>query len=54
MLSMRGSDEDDAAVVDEDERRSPVASKPRAVVQIVACERKVVGEGFAVWRSIGR
>jgi hypothetical protein len=24
------------------------------VVQIVACERKVVGEGFAVWRSIGR
>lgn len=31
-----------------------VMSTPRAVARTLACERKQVGQGFAVWRSIGR
>lgn len=40
-----GSEGDDGDVV---------MIKPRAVVQTLTCERKPFGEGFALWRSIGR
>jgi quercetin 2,3-dioxygenase len=39
-----------AATIQDDD----VASKPLAIVRTLACERKQVGEGFALWRSIGR
>lgn len=54
MSAKRDEDDDDAAVVGEEEHRSPGSSKPRAVVQRFMCERKVLGDGFAVRRSIGR
>ncbi|CAM0952462.1 unnamed protein product [Alopecurus aequalis] len=50
----RDEDEAAAAVGEEEHRSSPVTTKPRAVVQKFLCERKAVGEGFALRRSIGR
>lgn len=51
---MRGSDSDeDAAAETDDEEEHPVR-RPRAVVQKFMCERKAVGDGFALRRSIGR
>jgi hypothetical protein len=54
MIGAKRDEDDDAAVVGEEERRSPVNNKPRAVVQKFTCERKVIGDGFALRRSIGR
>ncbi|XP_062192956.1 pirin-like protein [Phragmites australis] len=42
----RGSTE---RAVDDDD-----VGEPRAVVRTLTCERKPLGEGFALWRSIGR
>jgi hypothetical protein len=52
-LSHHGPADDDelttGCIQDDD-----VVSKPRAIVRTLSCERKQVGEGFALWRSIGR
>nr|BAJ88636.1 predicted protein [Hordeum vulgare subsp. vulgare]BAJ91650.1 predicted protein [Hordeum vulgare subsp. vulgare]BAJ91884.1 predicted protein [Hordeum vulgare subsp. vulgare] len=48
------SDQDAAAAAEiDDEEKHPVR-RSRAVVQKFMCERKVVGDGFALRRSIGR
>uniref|UniRef100_A0A452ZVV9 Pirin N-terminal domain-containing protein n=1 Tax=Aegilops tauschii subsp. strangulata TaxID=200361 RepID=A0A452ZVV9_AEGTS len=47
------SDEDAAAAEIDDEEEHSVR-RPRAVVQKFMCERKAVGDGFALRRSIGR
>ena len=52
---MRGSDSDeDAAAAEIDDEEEHSVRRPRAVVQKFMCERKAVGDGFVLRRSIGR
>ncbi|GJN03320.1 hypothetical protein PR202_ga20750 [Eleusine coracana subsp. coracana] len=44
----------EAIAVQTERHHDDVMSKPREVVRTLKCQRKQVGEGLAVWRSIGR
>ncbi|XP_062196267.1 uncharacterized protein LOC133899304 isoform X2 [Phragmites australis] len=46
--------EDECAAGGDDVGRFRLSSETRAVVRTLTCERKPLGEGFALWRSIGR
>ncbi|CAD6244875.1 unnamed protein product [Miscanthus lutarioriparius] len=50
VVKSHGNEDDRAG----DDDGDVTMSRPRAVVQTLACERKPFCEGFALWRSIGR